>query len=99
MAHGQVNSGHRQETPKFLAALVSTHGELGRGSQALIERLTHSYGLRLAREGDRKDGAEPALLTARFRNKLRCTLKVGVAKGLGRMLLASGLPFRKKKQA
>ena len=98
VAQEQVNSGRREEAPTFFPAVVSTHGELGKATQALIERLTHSYGLRLAREGDRKDGAEPATLTARFRNELRCTLKVAAAKGLGRMLLASGLPFCKKQR-
>jgi hypothetical protein len=97
VAGGQVNSGHRLEVPEFLAAVVSTHGELGKQTQTLIERLTHSYSLKLEREGDRRDGADPAVLRARFRNRLRATLRVGAAKGLGRMLLASGLPFRKKK--
>ena len=98
VAQRQVHSGRRQEMPKFLPVVVSTHGELGRGAQTLIERLTHSYGLRLTEEGERKDGAEVGELTARFRHELRCTLKVAVAKGLGRMLLASGLPFRKRKK-
>ena len=52
--------------------------------------------LRLENEGSRDDGQKETKLIAEFRNTLRTSLLVGLAKGHAQMLRAAGLPHRAK---
>jgi hypothetical protein len=92
VAKKQTIDGMRTHDPIFLAAAVSTFGELGVETVRLQELLTSAYSRKLAREGNRDDGFSIQSLTAEFRNKFRDRIQVSVAKGLGRMINTCGLP-------
>ena len=88
----QFADGRRSRKPIFLAAVVSSLGELGRESVQLQEFLTAAYGRKLARDGPRDDGQNPKVLTGRFRNKIRTRFIIAVAKGVAMQIWSTGLP-------
>ena len=79
--------------PRFLAACMTTHGEMGRETVALIEWVTRAYGRRLARDADDDDGISRASKTARFRSAFRVAMINAALKGNARMTLSCGLPL------
>jgi hypothetical protein len=92
IAAKQHMDGMRQSTPTFLAAVTTTHGEMGLDTFVLQEWLTKAYKRKLLREPDRIDGLTHAQLTATFRNKLRLAVQIATAKGQADMILSAGLP-------
>ena len=69
----QKASRLRSHVPRFFAACISTHGELGKETIQLTEWLTSAYSRRLEREADDDDGISRATKTARFqKDKQKC---------------------------
>ena len=62
----------------------------------LQDWLADKFERRLENEGSRDDGQKETKLIAEFRNTLRTSLLVGLAKGHAQMLRAAGLPHRAK---
>ena len=82
----------RQSIPKFLAAVTTTHGEMGEDTFTLQEWLTKAYKRKLSRSAKRTDGLTDAQLTATYRNKLRLGVQIATAKGQADMINSAGLP-------
>ena len=75
----------------------STHGEFCAGAVELQRTgLPTSSSRRLENEGSRDDGQKETKLIAEFRNTLRTSVLVGLAKGHAQMLRAAGLPHKAK---
>ncbi len=77
---------------KKVAISESTHGEFCAGAVELQDWLADKFERRLENEGSRDDGQKETKLIAEFRNTLRTSLLVGLAKGHAQMLRAAGLP-------
>jgi hypothetical protein len=91
LMHKQKSNRMRDHVPRFVAACMTTHGEFGKETTALIEWVTAAYGRLLDREGDDDDGIRRVLKTARFRSDMRRAMLFAVAFGQARMLLECGL--------
>ena len=92
IAKKQAIDGKRLSEPRFVAAAMSTAGEMGLETIQLPEWLTASYARMLGTQPKRDDGIGTKKLTAVFRNKLRNRLAIAVARGQARMCLNAGLP-------
>ena len=92
IAKKQAIDGKRLSEPRFVAAAMSTAGEMGLETIQLQEWLTASYARMLGTQPKRDDGIGTKKLTAVFRNKLRNRLAIAVARGQARMCLSAGLP-------
>jgi hypothetical protein len=92
----QLISGLRSHAPRILPVAISTHGEFCAGAVELQDWLAYKFERRLENEGSRDDGQKETKLIAEFRNTLRTSLLVGLAKGHAQMLRAAGLPHRAK---
>ncbi len=92
----QLISGLRSRAPRILPVAISTHGEFCTGAVELQNWLADKFERRLENEGSRDDGQKETKLIAEFRNSLRTSLLVGLAKGHAQMLRAAGLPHRAK---
>ena len=92
LAKKQVIDGKRMSEPIFMAAAMSTAGEMGLETIHLQEWLTASYARMLGTQPKRKDSIGIKKLTAIFRNKLRNRLAIAVARGQAQMCLSAGLP-------
>ena len=92
----QLISGLRSHAPRILPVAISTHGEFCAGAVELQDWLADKFERRLENEGSRDDGQKETKLIAEFRNTLRTSLLVGLAKGHAQMLRAAGLPHKAK---
>jgi hypothetical protein len=94
IAKKQHLDGLRSCPPSFLAAAVTTSGELSKDFLFLHQWLTARYREKLMREGDRDDGMKVHDLTPAFRANLRVSIcvPVAIARGMAMQLLAAGLP-------
>ena len=92
LAKKQVADRKRACAPRFFAVVCSTLGEFGKDTFKIVELLTAAYKLKLQRAGPRNDGRRLESLSAQYRNNLRNAIQVSVARGLGSMLMYSGLP-------
>jgi hypothetical protein len=92
----QLISGLRSHAPRILPVAISTHGEFCAGAVELQDWLADKFERRLENEGSRDDGQKETKLIAEFRNTLRTSLLIGLAKGHAQMLRAAGLPHKAK---
>jgi hypothetical protein len=66
------------------------------GTGELLNWLVTKFEQRLHNEGERDDGQKVMQLVAGFRNSLRTSLQVSLAKGQSQMLRAAGCPHMVK---
>jgi len=93
IANKQTLDGFRDQNPTFLAVAITTNGEFGPETIKTIEIITKAYAHKCTKEKKlRHDGRTVEELTASFRNKLRDSLQIAVAKGLSRMITTAGWP-------
>ena len=91
IAQKQTIDGKRISEPEFIAAAMSTAGEMGWETIRLQEILTASYARMLGTQPKRDDGIGIKKLTANYRNKLRNRVAIAVARGQARMCFSAGL--------
>jgi hypothetical protein len=91
IAQKQFESGKRCNNPKFVAAAATTFGEFSPSFVSLQEWITRKYAEKLKRMGPRDDGLTKQRLTAVFRNDLRSSIQVAIARGVAKMILGAGL--------
>merc|ERR1712150_93407 len=89
----QTADRSRPTMPTFIAAVATTFGEFGVEMVKLQEFITQAYSRKLFREGDRDDGLSSKVLTADFRTRFRNRIQVGIAQGVGQMIMTCGLPI------
>jgi hypothetical protein len=92
VAQRQCKLGRRAKAPMFSPFVVADTGELGPAASDFISWLTLKY-KRHHKGLVRTDGRSLKELLADFRFKLKVSLQIAVASGLGAMILSAGQPW------
>ena len=94
VARKQHAEGKRISIPKFTPFVISDCGELAPKAYELQEWLVEQYRLKCAKSGPRADGCLAADLVREYRHKLKISVQLAVAAGLGAMINAAGQPWQ-----
>jgi hypothetical protein len=94
VAAKQHVEGKRISLPTFAPFAVSDFGELSPAATDLQDWIVEQYRRKLAQNPRRSDGCSTSDLVRQFRHKLKISVQLAIASGLGAMIQAAGQPWK-----